>query len=196
MWRPLALTAIERLRAHLRENPSTAASEPERLLAAVALCLTPHPDRILVIQRAHNPDDPWSGQMGLPGGRREPLDADLVDTAIRETAEELGLELRREMLVGELDDVYPRTVTTSPFLVRPFLFGLPESFPVSLSEEVAHAEWLPIDRLLDPAAYQRVTLDVRGMTREVMGYVLDRDRVIWGMTERVLTPLIEVLRRS
>jgi 8-oxo-dGTP pyrophosphatase MutT (NUDIX family) len=193
--RPLALTAIERLRAHLREHPPTAASEPERLLAAVALCVTPGPDRILVIQRAHHPEDPWSGQMGLPGGRREPSDTDLIDTAIRETAEELGVELRREMLIGELDDVYPRTVISSPFLVRPFLFALPAPFPVTPSDEVANAEWLPLDRLLDPAAYQRVTLDVRGATREVMGYVLDRDRVIWGMTERVLTPLVQVLRR-
>jgi 8-oxo-dGTP pyrophosphatase MutT (NUDIX family) len=133
--------------------------------------------------------------MGLPGGRREPVDTDLVDTAIRETAEELGLELRREMLIGELDDVYPRTVVSSPFLVRPFLFALPEPFPVTPSYEVANAEWLPVDRLLDPAAYQRVTLDIRGSTREVMGYVLDRERVIWGMTERVLTPIVEALRR-
>ena len=198
LWRWLrrsfALSAIGRLAAHLREHPPTAAAEPERLLAAVALCVVPDPDAVLVIQRAPYPDDPWSGHMGLPGGRREPSDEDLVATAIRETAEELGVRLDRSMLVGPLDDVYPRTRVASPFLVRPFLFALPARQALHLSDEVASAEWLPIARLLDPTTYQTMTLTVGGITRTVPGYSLDADRFIWGMTERVLTPLVEVLR--
>lgn len=192
--RSFALSAIERLVAHLRAHPPTAATEPERLLAAVALCVVPDPEAILVIQRAAHPDDPWSGHMGLPGGRREPVDTDLIDTAIRETREELGVGLERSTLVGPLDDVYPRTRVASPFLVRPFLFSVPKRQALVLSEEVAAAEWLPLARLLDPATYQTVTLTVGGVEREVPGYVLDSQRVIWGMTERVLTPLLEALR--
>ena len=190
----LALSAIRRLAAHLRANPPTAAAEPERLRAAVALIVAPDPDAILVIQRAAHPDDPWSGHMGLPGGRREGVDADLVDTAIRETREELGIALERSMLVSALDDVFPRSQVTSPFLVRPFLFELPARQALTLSEEVASAEWLGVDRLLAPGTYQTVTLTVGGMERMVQGYVLDTERVIWGMTERVLTPLVEVLK--
>lgn len=192
--RSFALSAIERLVAHLRAHPPTAATEPERLLAAVALCVVPDPEAILIIQRAAHPDDPWSGHMGLPGGRREPADTDLVDTAVRETDEELGVALTRSMLVSPLDDVYPRTRVQSPFLVRPFLFSVPNRQALTLSEEVAAAEWLPLARLLDPATYQTVTLTVGGVEREVPGYVLDSERVIWGMTERVLTPVVEVLR--
>lgn len=191
-----ALSAIARLAAHLREHPPTAAAEPERLLAAVALIVVPDPDAILVIQRAPYPDDPWSGHMGLPGGRRDPVDTDLVDTAIRETSEELGVALDRSMLVSALDDVYPRTKVASPFLVRPFLFSIPARQPLVPSEEVASAEWLPVPRLLDRATYQTVTLTVGGVEREVPGYVLDSERVIWGMTERVLTPLVDALRRG
>jgi hypothetical protein len=99
------------------------------------------------------------------------------------------------MLVGPLDDVYPRTKVHSPFLVRPFFFSLPERQALTLSDEVAGAEWLPVERLLRPETYQTVTLTVGGIERVVPGYVLDSDRVIWGMTERVLTPLIEILRR-
>ena len=189
-----ALSTIARLAAHLRAHPPTAASEPDRLRAAVALCVVPDPDAILIIQRSAHPDDPWSGHMGLPGGRREDVDADLVDTAIRETMEELGVRLDRSMLVGMLDDVYPRSQVTSPFLVRPFLFSLPARQPLTLSEEVASAEWLPIARLLDPALYQNVTLTLGGAERVVQGYVLDQERFIWGMTERVLTPVLDVLR--
>ena len=192
--RSFALRPIERLAAHFREHPPTAAAEPERLKAAVALVVAPGPDAILVIQRAAHPDDPWSGHMGLPGGRHEPVDPDLVETAIRETHEELGVVLEREMLVTRLDDVHPRSRVESPFLVRPFLFQVAERQPLVPSEEVAAAEWLPLERLLDPATYQTVTLTVNGVERKVPGYVLDRGRVIWGMTERVLTPLIEVLR--
>lgn len=192
--RSLALSVILRLSAHLREHPPTAAAEPERLLAAVALCVVPDPDAILVIQRAPYPDDPWSGHMGLPGGRREPADQDLLATAIRETREELGVQLDRSMFVSALDDVYPRTRVASPFLVRPFLFSLPARQALHLSEEVATAEWLPIERLLDPSTYQTMTLTVGGNSRTVPGYSLDADRFIWGMTERVLTPVLEVLR--
>ena len=194
--RSLALSAIGRLAAHLREHPPTAAAEPERLLAAVALCMVPDPDAILVIRRAPYPDDPWSGHMGLPGGRREPGDQDLVATAIRETREELGVQLERTMLVSALDDVYPRTRVASPFLVRPFLFALPIRQPLTLSDEVASAEWLPMARLLEPSTFQTMTLTVGGVSRTVPGYALDADRFIWGMTEGVLTPLIDVLRSS
>jgi 8-oxo-dGTP pyrophosphatase MutT (NUDIX family) len=194
--RSLALSAIERLAAHLREHPPTAAAEPERLLAAVALCVVPDPDAILVIQRAPFPDDPWSGHMGLPGGRREPADEDLAATAIRETREEVGVGLERSMLVSALDDVYPRTRVASPFLVRPFLFSLPARQALTLSDEVASAEWLPIARLLDPATCQTMTLTVGGISRTVSGYSLDADRFIWGMTERVLTPVLDVLRSA
>lgn len=194
MRRSFALTAVERLRAHLREHPPTAAAEPERLLAAVALIVVPDPDAILVIQRAASPDDPWSGHMGLPGGKRESEDPDLVATAIRETREELGIAIDHSMLVSPLDDVFPRTKVASPFLVRPFLFAVPSRQALTPSDEVASAEWLPVERLTDPATYQTVTLTVAGMERVVPGYVLDPERVIWGMTERVLTPLVEVLR--
>ncbi|HEU4569801.1 MAG TPA: CoA pyrophosphatase [Gemmatimonadales bacterium] len=194
MRRALALSAIRRLAAHLAAHPPTAAAEPERLRAAVALCMAEGPDAILVIQRAAHPDDPWSGHMGLPGGRHEPRDEDLVATAIRETMEEVGVPLSRSALVGALDDVYPRSTTTSPFLVRPFLFGVPERFPVTPSDEVADAFWLDLDRLLHPSTYQHVSLTVGGVVRTVPGYVLDGERVIWGMTERVITPLVEVLR--
>jgi 8-oxo-dGTP pyrophosphatase MutT (NUDIX family) len=193
--RSLALKAIDRLAAHLRDHPPAAASEPERLRAAVALCVVPDPDAILVIQRAAHPDDPWSGHMGLPGGRAEAVDEDLVATAMRETHEELGVTLDRSMLVGALDDVYPRSVVTSPFLVRPYLFSVPSRQTLHLSDEVAWAEWLPITRLLEPDTYQSVTLTMGELSRTVQGYVLSPEQLIWGMTERVLTPVLEVLRR-
>ena len=63
--------------------------------AAVALVLRQAPAlELLLIKRSSSEDDPWSGQMALPGGRRDPADAGLQHTAIRETHEEVGLDLR------------------------------------------------------------------------------------------------------
>jgi 8-oxo-dGTP pyrophosphatase MutT (NUDIX family) len=131
--------------------------------------------------------------MALPGGRSEPSDLDLLATAIRETHEELGLQLTRNRLVGTLDDVVPRTPVLPPVAVRPFVFLLPGRSPLTLNSEVAAAQWLPLDDLQQPERRQTVDVEVAGMTRQVQAFQLE-DAVVWGMTERILADLLEQLR--
>lgn len=157
--------------------------------AAVALIHVPAPDAILLIHRATRDGDPWSGQMGFPGGHVEAADPDLVATAIRETAEEVGIRLERAQLVGPLDDVAPRSVAPPPFLVRPFLFALPSRPPLQLSSEVAGASWIDWSALVDPGNRREVPFPLQGPRRAVPAFVVD-GQVIWGMTERVLAGLI------
>ena len=130
--------------------------------------------------------------MALPGGRREPGDGDLLVTAVRETREEVGIELLREHLAGSLDDVVPRTPVLPPIAVRPFVFITPDQPSLKLNPEVAFARWVAIDDLLRPGAYGSVRLDVGGQSREVRAYQLD-DTIVWGMTERILTNLLQQL---
>jgi 8-oxo-dGTP pyrophosphatase MutT (NUDIX family) len=162
--------------------------------AAVAVILAPDPDSVLLIRRAEQAGDPWSGHMALPGGRQDPAEADLVTTAIRETAEEVGLDLRPEHLLGSLDDVVPRTPSLPPIAVRPFVFALDRRPELTLNPEVAAARWIPLDLLLHPDTYHSVQLEIRGESREFPAYRLD-DSVVWGMTERILTKLVEHVRR-
>ncbi|HET7023993.1 MAG TPA: CoA pyrophosphatase [Gemmatimonadales bacterium] len=157
--------------------------------AAVALIRVPGPDAILIIERAVREGDPWSGQMGLPGGHAEPGDFDLVATAIRETEEEVGVSLPRSALVETLPDVAPRSVNPPPFLVRPFLFSISERPSLRLSSEVASATWVEWRALSDPANCQVIPIPIRGVERLVPAFVID-GRVIWGMTERVLAGLV------
>jgi len=130
--------------------------------------------------------------MALPGGRRDPGDPDLVATALRETAEEVGLTLVREQLVGTLDDVVPRTPVLPPIAVRPHVFLLPSQPALVLNPEVAAANWVTFDRLLRAGTYRSVALDVAGEIRQFPAYHLDQAPV-WGLTERVLTNLLASL---
>lgn len=155
----------------------------------MAVVLTPDPDAILLIRRAERTGDPWSGHIALPGGRRDAADSDLVGTAIRETQEELGIQLTREDLAGSLEDVVPRTPVLPPIAVRPHVFILPAQPAVIPNHEVASAQWVTIDYLLRPDTHHPVRLDVGGQSRQVQAYRLE-DGIVWGMTERILTSLI------
>jgi 8-oxo-dGTP pyrophosphatase MutT (NUDIX family) len=159
------------------------------LWAAVAVILSPDPDALLLIRRAEREGDPWSGHMALPGGRQDPTDADLFATAVRETAEEVGLVLGRADLFGSLDDVVPRSSVLPPIAVRPYVFALDHRPPLSPNPEVAAARWVPLDLLLHPETYNSVRLDIQGEPREFPAYRLE-DSIVWGMTERIVTSLL------
>lgn len=180
----------ERLAAH---RPVTGGDDPGLIWAAVSVLLAPSPDAVLLIRRALRPGDPWSGHMALPGGRREPADADLLETAIRETVEEVGVALDRSQVQGSLDDVVPRTPVLPPVAVRPYVFSLADRPPLTPNSEVAAVAWVPFDHLLDPTTYHMARLDVRGAPRELPAYRLE-ETIVWGMTERILTGLLDQLR--
>lgn len=159
----------------------------------MAVILSPDPDSILLIRRAERAGDPWSGHMALPGGRQDPVDPDLMTTAIRETSEEVGLVLRPNQLVGSLDDVVPRTPVLPPIAVRPYVFLLDRRPELVLNPEVAAADWVPLDLLLHPETYHTVRLEIRGEDREFPAYRVE-EAVVWGMTERILSGLLDHLR--
>lgn len=167
------------------EEPSDAA----RRLAAVALILRLDPqDRLelLMIKRAVYAGDPWSGHIALPGGRREPGDATLVETAIRETREETAVDLvSRGRVLGALDALEPRTPVLPPIVIAPFVAVVASDVRVVTSPEVQRAFWVPVSALRDPAAAREVELDIRGAPRRVSS-LLYGEHTIWGLTERIV----------
>jgi 8-oxo-dGTP pyrophosphatase MutT (NUDIX family) len=188
---PLALTGrLARLRERLQHHPTTTDDDPSLLWAAVALILVPDPEAILLIRRAERVGDPWSGHMALPGGRRESIDVGLLDTAMRETAEEVGIKLDQQHLAGSLTDVVPRTPVLPPIAVRPFVFTLNSRPPLRLNAEATSAHWVSLSHLLRPDTRHPVRLDVAGQSRVVPAYELE-DGMVWGMTERILTCLLK-----
>jgi 8-oxo-dGTP pyrophosphatase MutT (NUDIX family) len=133
--------------------------------------------------------DPWSGQIAFPGGRHEPNDGDLRATAIRETREEIGVDLTSAEWLGTLSDLRPRTPLLPPIYVRPFVFFLPHRPAVVLSTEVQAVFWVPLSRFGEPHARRDVRLAVRGINLDVTAFIAG-DRLIWGMTERILTSFL------
>lgn len=166
--------------------------DPETRWAAVAVIVAPNPDSVLLIRRAERVGDPWSGHMGLPGGRLEPADSDLGQTALRETSEEIGWQLDRRQLLGTLPDVWPRTPVPRLIVVRPFVFAVSERPDLVLSDEVAETFWVPVAELRDPAIYHETVIELRGERRGFPAFHLG-PHVIWGLTERILTPLLAMV---
>jgi 8-oxo-dGTP pyrophosphatase MutT (NUDIX family) len=194
-WLPISPPLSQRL-FRLRERLASRAPQSKidvsLLWAAVALILTPSPDSILLIRRAERSGDPWGGHMALPGGRQETEDESLLATAIRETKEEVGIQLDPEQLFGTLEDVIPRTPVLPPIGVRPFVFFASSRPELTVNSEVAAATWVTLDHLLLPATHHSVQLNVGGESRIVLAYELDSG-IVWGMTERMLTSLFRQL---
>ena len=97
---------LTEIRDRLTSRTPREVVQPDAAQAAVALiAVSSGADlELLIIRRAERLGDPWSGQMALPGGRRETVDSSLRETAMRETAEEIGVDLGREAMLGQLDD--------------------------------------------------------------------------------------------
>lgn len=189
---PLALSRIPELAAKLAERRPALIEDPARPRAAVAVVLAPDPDSILLIRRADREGDRWSGHLAFPGGRWSPADDGLVETARRETREEVGLDLSADLLIGTLDDLAPRTSVLPPILVRPFVFRHPTRDHLVLNGEVAEAWWLPLEVLLRPGAFHPVEFERYGTIVRTMGYHLEQG-ILWGMSERILSPMLAML---
>ena len=142
---------------------------------------------ILFIKRADKAGDPWSGQMAFPGGHRESADADLKAAAIRETREEIGLDLTDSEYLGALDHHYaaPRGPRMD-MLIAPHVFVLEGERPLSLNYEVAEVVWAPLDALVANGLHDTETLPIAGTPTVFNGYRLTGGHFVWGLTYRML----------
>ncbi len=185
---------VQRLSLALAQRePLAIEAGPATRRAAVALILRIGGQgllQLLMIRRAEYEGDPWSGHIALPGGREEPCDRSLEDTAVRETFEETALDLAHDgELFGRLDDLGPHSAPLPPIAITPFLVAYGASGVVTLSEEVAEAFWVPVDALRDPRASREIVLQLTGGPRRVPSFEHE-GRIIWGLTERILRQFI------
>jgi 8-oxo-dGTP pyrophosphatase MutT (NUDIX family) len=187
------------LRARLQSLPSAPALAPlPAPRAAVAILVQPAVagSEVLLMRRAERASDRWSGQIGLPGGHAEPGDADLVATVLRETREEVGLDLARAAeLAGALPPVQAKARgELLPLWIAPYVFlGHGGLAPVP-GPEAVEVFWFPLERahageLAWTHRYRRGEEE-----RVLPAWRLD-ERVVWGLTYEILSGFLRVAYR-
>jgi 8-oxo-dGTP pyrophosphatase MutT (NUDIX family) len=180
---------IESLSPRLQRESYVAESERQNEpVAAVAIIVDPNREggSILLIRREERQGDPWSGQIAFPGGHRSPSDQTLLQTAVRETMEEVGIHLSEHTLLGALPALYSRTRRV---LVAPFVFQLNNDAKVQLNQEVAESFWAPLNELSNiPTTASHVQVGQGELQED--SYVYD-GRVIWGLTFRIINVLLD-----
>jgi 8-oxo-dGTP pyrophosphatase MutT (NUDIX family) len=166
--------------------------------AAVAIVVRPAAAdlEILLIQRPTSDRDPWSGHMALPGGRRD-REETMQDTAIRETLEEVGIDLLQGgFLLGRLDDVLPSRGGPQ-IAVSPFVFAVPpDAEPTPDPAEVAATIWIPLDHLANPASAAEHLHILPGGGHLRFPALAYHNYVIWGLTYRMLIQFLGIARSA
>ena len=172
-------------------------SSPEHEVTAAVCVVLGGPDAapaLCFIKRSERPDDPWSGQMAFPGGRVARTDATPHAAGMRETAEEVGLDLARCRYLGALPPM-PITRRGRPHLgwLQPFVHLCSPALPALRPQpsEVAAAMWIPVEHLTH--ASHRTSMEIAdGSRRLVFPGIVYGGQVIWGLTYRVLGALFEL----
>jgi 8-oxo-dGTP pyrophosphatase MutT (NUDIX family) len=137
-------------------------------------------------------DGAHSGQVSLPGGKFEPDDRDLLDTARRETQEEIGVEGNKIKLIGSLSEMY---IVVSNFKVLPVV-GYLDHKPAFIPEikEVARIIHSPLDHILDQQRRKEKDIIV-GNNYKIRSPYFDIDgEVIWGATAMILSELVTLIQ--
>jgi len=130
------------------------------------------------------------GQISFPGGARDDGDRDLVDTALRETFEEIGVQPEHVELLGELDRI---GTLTSNFLITPFVGIIPYPYEFTIAtNELEELVEVPISALLDNNNYREESHVYEGRTY-VASFFEYKGKVIWGATARILKQFLDLV---
>lgn len=150
-------------------------------------------DSVLLIRRSDRVDDPWSGHIALPGGRVQASDTSFVETATRETWEEVGIQLTAGEFLGYMAPVHART---KDIQVVPSVFAVEGTPPVSAGPEVASSKWVSLRTVSSPQS-RSVHLLTGGGREALKLPALELDGYhVWGVTERILSALVESANRD
>jgi 8-oxo-dGTP pyrophosphatase MutT (NUDIX family) len=146
---------------------------------------------ILFIKRAERAGDPWSGHLAFPGGRAEKEDSTLLEIAMREAGEEVGIDARHGgRLLGRLPTLRPLSTLIPSITVTPFVALAPEgAIPRLQPQEVEEAFWMPLAELRKSGRSAVVRWEASDRTRELPAFPSPKG-LIWGITERILSQFL------
>ena len=168
----------------------TPISDEQGANAAVALLLKPKRSDfdLLLVKRVENPSDIWSGQMALPGGKREPKDASLKDTVVRETLEETGVAVDPCRFLGVLGAV--RSEPKPDFKILPFVVLLKSEPQLKLNKaELETFIWMPYEEVVQRKGTVQFSFG------KVPAYIF-AEGIVWGITYNILSEFIEAVENT
>lgn len=183
-------SATELIRRILTENPKKTVVDSSLTPAGVTLLLYPKDGEycILLNKRTDTVDD-HKGEISFPGGRKDPKDETLLDTALRETHEEMGISPDDVDVLGEIDDV----PTNTSYLISTFVGTIPYPYEFAPSEaEVAEVLEVPISTLMDINSARDEVRVRDGELVNSVSYSYD-GHLIFGATARILSRFLELL---
>lgn len=172
----------------IRERPVPRTSGEYTPAAVLIPLIIDANERMLLFTRRAPDLDDHPGQISFPGGRQEAGDTDLVDTALREAHEEIGLEPSRCTLHGSLDPI----ITVTGFEVIPFLGEVPNGPYERNPSEVAEILSVPVEALLDERNYEAAIREHPNNGETTVHYFTVDGTTIWGATARILVQLLEL----
>ena len=161
--------------------------------AAVLIAMVQRESGLSILFTQRNPDlTDHPGQISFPGGRVEQSDASPIETALRETEEEIGLSRTHVEIIGEL----PEYRTGTGYCVTPVVGLVTPPFNLQAdAREVAEVFEVPLAFLMDGANHQRHTVKLPGQTARRTFYSMPyRHYFIWGATAAMLRNLFLLLR--
>mgnify|MGYP006257044515 CR=1 FL=1 len=168
--------------------------------ACVAIILRGPMDNLEVglIQRANDPNDRWAGHIAFPGGKKEESDFSDLATALRETFEEVGIDLLPEELVGRLDDIQARKQgTLLEFFIRPFVFFTERDFEIKLDQsEVAEFFWFSLNDLRSAEKQTTYNLHRDSVRINLPAIDVGKELPLWGLTYMMTQNLLQLLSEN
>jgi len=180
--------SLERLRKFLLPLELAEAELKAKPAAAVMIILRDGPRglEVLLGERTKREGDPWSGQIGLPGGRHRDEDPTMLATAVRETKEEVGIDLEgRAEILGHMP---PRAPGNKPeVLVVPYVAVATGPIEATPGPEMASVFWVPLEALPPTHVTATVSTILGELTVPAFTY---EGRLIWGFTYRILEELL------
>ena len=121
-----------------------------------------------------------AGEISFPGGKFDAIDSDLLETALRETNEEIGLHISRDQILGQLD---PVKTLNSGFLILPFVCILKEIPPLVSNSEVKKIFHIPLEPLLD--TMMKDSDPDHNLIDEMYAFEY-QSQIVWGASARIL----------
>jgi len=167
-------------------NPNIQYDEKYRLASILVVIYGDEP----IVVMTEKPQDLkfHAGEISFPGGKLDESDSDLLDTALRETSEEIGLTLTRDQVVGQLN---PVVTLNSGFLILPFVSIVDEIPPLSANREVEKIFHIPLESFLKTGA--KDPDPAHNIIREMYTFEY-QNQVVWGASARILKQIQSCLK--